>query len=316
MKKFISVCICCIMFTFIGLAQSPLLFNLDNEHAFNSINLGTPLSNFDGQLSGEEILQKSGNKQYMYTGDKKEFYYVFGVQFALLVLEFDNSNRLIGFRISQRYPMEKETACATEYSIICNKLETLYGKYTTNPYSSDGKLKGKMWEGDDVQLGVLVLDVETFGTKQLTISVRSLKLELDNNLKKLNQNIAVIDKITGFETYLFGKTMSDYSCDSWLCTKKPQNYYIGNNLVEEISLNFSADVLYAIVVKFASGDGILETLTKKYGTPLKNVVKNFVDKNLVKNIWRGDKVGIQFYSENGKYYLHYYKMTKKGLNAL
>lgn len=316
MKKFFTFLLTLFLLPNSGKSQVSLLYKLDDDRTFNSIVLGTLKTNFINQIEGEQSVERTGNKEYMYVGENKDYYNPFGIQFGLLVLEFDKQNRLVRYKLSQRYSKDQESQFSSEYNSLRNKFESIYGQQNTIQNSTSGSQIGIGWTAEDVELGLFNFDVEPLGTKQITISVLSLKLEIENKIKNLKQNVSVIDNISGFENYKFGKTMQDYNCDSWLCQKKPQNYSVGNNIVESINLNFSANTLYAIVIIFKTGDQILETLTKKYGTPLKETVNEMAFNKVEKYFWRGEIVGIQFYLDNGKYYLNYSKITKKSLNEL
>ena len=219
---------------------------------------------------------------------------------------------MLTIKVSERYSNLDEFKM--HYTYLGNFYEKKYGESNIIPFSRDGSLYGKTWEGEDIQLSVLTLDVQNYGLKQLTIQLSSKKIERQNALSTLNQNKLAIDKIAGFDIYQFGKTQKDYDCEYWLCEKKPVNLFIGENKVESISLNFSSSILYAIVIKFSTADKILETLKTKYGEPY--LEKDTFDKNIMKSIWTGDAVTINFYYDNGKYYLHYYRTIKKSLNVL
>lgn len=305
-------------FLFLGnlLGQYHLLYNLDKENGFNSIKFGTLKSSYSGQLDGEDINPDSGNSMYLYTGDSLNYYDVYGVAFRLLVMEFDRSNRLIEFRISQRYNSEELDNFTKDYQYLCDKLTALYGLNTINSIDDTKTFTGKIWRGSDAELWIHKLDVDPYGTKQLTISVKSLKLEVDNKMKALKQNISAIDNISGFDIYKFGHTMQEYGCETWICTKVPVNLSIGNNEVEAIHLNFRGNALFAIIISFKTGEQILETLTKKYGSPVKHTFNDMMYKNVQKYLWQGNKVGIQFYYENNKYSLHYYSILKMSLDEL
>ncbi|MDF2437722.1 MAG: hypothetical protein K0Q95_2098 [Bacteroidota bacterium] len=139
--------------------QAQTLEKLDEKNGFKTLKLGTYKKDLNGLLfNSQDNIKKYYVYEYM--NPPIELSSVFDIKFDKLYLMFDDSNKLIGIRLSKKYTEKMQKIFLDDALNITLKYISSIGKATYKIGNNSTEI-GQGWKGKKVRLEVKTTSQDT-----------------------------------------------------------------------------------------------------------------------------------------------------------